>query len=76
MVAGAKDLQLVFAAAGARGCGNGRRVALAKRRSSQGRVVGHLLVPLRCRSAGELVSVNGEVNARVGGRQGCGFAEQ
>ena len=39
-------------------------MALAKRRSSQGRVVGHLLVPLCCKSAGELVSVNGEVDAR------------
>ena len=76
MIAGARDVPLVFAAAGARGCGSGRRVALAKRRSSQGRVVGHLLVPLCCRSAGELVSVNAEVNAQVGGGQGWRFAAQ
>ena len=38
--------------------------------------MGHLLVPLCCRNAGELVSVNGKMDTRVGGRQECEFAEQ
>jgi len=52
----------------ARGYGSGRRGALSKRRSSRGRVVGRLLVPLCRRSAGEHMSVNGEVIAQVGGK--------
>ena len=67
----ARYFRFFFAAAGVRDCGNGRRVALAKRRSNRGEVVGHLLVPLCRRSAGELVSVTDRVKAKICGGQGC-----
>lgn len=68
LFADARDFRICVAAAGARGCGSGRRVAPVKRRSSQGSVVGRLRVPCWYRSAGEHVSAGGGMNAQIMGK--------